>query len=73
TLLTTAAASIPVGAVSPLEENSPNMVFSYTNFGDISLWGSEVGFTYRADERWTVNGNYAYMSEDLFEGEKGEV
>ena len=73
TLLTTSAASIPVGTISPIQEDRPNMLFSYTNFGDISLWGSEVGFMYRADDKWSINGNYAYMSEDLFEGEKGEV
>ncbi|MEZ4885812.1 MAG: TonB-dependent receptor [Chitinophagales bacterium] len=73
TLLTTSAASIPLGTVSPTNENNPNMVFSYTNFGDISLWGTELGFLYEASDRWLINGNYAHMSKDLFEGEKGEV
>ncbi len=72
-LLTTSTVSIPVGTISPIQENSPSMVFSYTNFGDISLWGSEVGFMYRAGDQWSINGNYAYMSEDLFEGEGGNV
>ncbi len=71
TLLTTSAVSIPFGTISPTFENSPAMLFSYTNFGDVQLWGTELGFLYNLNDQLTADGNYAYVSKGEFEADRG--
>ncbi|MEZ4885265.1 MAG: TonB-dependent receptor [Chitinophagales bacterium] len=71
TLLTSSAASIPFGTISPIFENTPSMLFSYTNFGDVQLWGTELGFLYKLNDQWTAEGNYAYVSKGEFDADRG--
>lgn len=71
TLLTTSAASIPFGTISPTFENTPAMLFSYTNFGDVQLWGTELGFLYNLNDKITADGNYAYVSKGEFGTDRG--
>lgn len=58
---------LPIGLVSPREiQNATDVILTYRNFGDISLDGADLGFTYHANRNWVFGGTYSYVSEDLF-------
>ena len=60
-------AQIPVGTVTPVEGDPADILLTLRNFGDITVYGADVGFTYFPDNSWTVRGSYSYVNEDLFE------
>ncbi len=48
---------------------SPTDLFvTYRNFGDVEIWGADLGLTLLLSNVWSVQGSYSWVSDDLFEG-----
>jgi iron complex outermembrane receptor protein len=66
-------AQIPIGVVSSPEiSGGSDLVVSYRNVGDLTLWGQDVAFQWFLDDNWMLNGTYSHVSDDLFEIEDGD-
>lgn len=66
------AAMIPFGTVTPEEATDPNAVMlTYRNFGEISYYGTDIGFSYFPSDTWNLSGSYSFISENLFENVDG--
>jgi outer membrane receptor for ferrienterochelin and colicins len=61
------AAQVPLGTVAPDQHPSSDLVLTYRNFGNVSLWGSDVGFDYLATDRFSVNGSLSWVSKECFD------
>ncbi|MDP2958370.1 MAG: TonB-dependent receptor [Longimicrobiales bacterium] len=68
TSLATAIGSVPVGVVSSPEvaARGADLIVTYLNVGDVSLWGADLGFSWFVNDQWTLSGNYSHVSEDYF-------
>ena len=67
-----AFAGIPYGTVTPEQAVDPNAVMlTYRNYGDISLNGLDLNFTFFLNPSWSVGANYSFVSKDLFENVDG--
>ena len=65
-------ASIPFGTVTPEQAADPNAVMlTYRNYGDISLNGFDLNFTYYLNASLSFGANYSFVSKDLFEDVDG--
>ena len=68
----TTFASIPFGTVTPEQAVDPNAVMlTYRNYGDISLNGLDLNFTFFLNRSLSVGANYSFVSKDLFENVDG--
>ncbi len=66
-LFATGAAGIPFGTVSPQEAFDPTaLILTYRNFGDVSLNGMDVYFSYYAGKSWMFSGNYSFVTKAGF-------
>ena len=66
------AAFIPFGTVTPEQAADPNAVMlTYRNYGDISLNGLDLNFTYYLNPSLSFGANYSFMSKGLFENVDG--
>ena len=66
------AAFIPFGTVTPEQAADPNAVMlTYRNYGDISLNGLDLNFTFYLNPSWSLGANYSFVSKDLFENVDG--
>ena len=65
-------AFIPFGTVTPEQAADPNAIMlTYRNYGDISLNGLDLNFTYYLSPSWNFGANYSFVSKDLFENVDG--
>ena len=65
-------AFIPFGTVTPEQAADPNAIMlTYRNYGDISLNGLDVSFTYYLSPSLSFGANYSFVSKDLFEDVDG--
>ena len=71
--LTTVAAMIPIGTVSPDQEESSDLILTYRNFGEVTLWGADFSGQYLVDDRWTVAGTLSFVSKDCFDANEDGV
>ena len=70
--LVTVIAGIPFGTVTPEEAADPNAVMlTYRNYGDISLNGLDMSFTYYLNPSLSFGANYSFISKDIFENVDG--
>ena len=66
------AAFIPFGTVTPEQATDPNAIMlTYRNYGDISLNGLDLSFTYYLNSSLSLGVNYSFVSKDLFEDVDG--
>ena len=66
------AAMIPFGTVTPEEASDPNAVMlTYRNFGSVTYYGTDLGFSYYPSEVWNLSGSYSHISTNLFENVDG--
>ena len=66
------AAFIPFGTVTPEQAADPNAIMlTYRNYGDISLNGLDVSFTYYLNPSLSFGANYSFVSKDLFKDVEG--
>ena len=66
------AAAIPYGTVTPEEASDPNAVMlTYRNFGEVSYYGTDIGFSFYPSDVWNLSGSYSYINTNLFENVDG--
>ena len=66
------AAFIPFGTVTPEQVTDPNAIMlTYRNYGDISLNGLDLSFTFYLNPSLSVGANYSFVSKDFFEDVDG--
>ncbi len=62
------AAMIPFGTVTPEQVTDPTAVaLTYRNFGDVTVYGADMGFSYFPNRSWSITGSYSYINRNLFE------
>ncbi len=64
----TAATGVPLGVVNFNETNSSgsDVIVTYRNFGNMDLWGSDLGAQLLLDRGFSVTGTYSYVNKKLF-------
>ncbi len=68
-LIASAAGQVPFGTVSPTNQNDPAMLLVYSNFGDVTVYGAELGLNYYIANDFKVGSTVAWVSNDEFETE----
>jgi outer membrane receptor for ferrienterochelin and colicins len=70
---TTIVAGIPLGTVTPIKTvGDPYDVFlTYRNFGDVDLWGADLGATFILTDQLTFTGTYSIVDRNLFRNQGG--
>jgi len=61
---------VPLGTVAPDQRSNPDLVLTYRNFGDVNLWGTDLGFQYLATDRFSLNGSFSWVSKKCFDFNK---
>ena len=62
------AAMIPFGTITPEQVSDPTAVaLTYRNFGDVTIYGADMGFSYFPNRSWNITGSYSFINENLFE------
>lgn len=59
-------AQLPVGTVVPDQLDSPDLMLTYRNFGDVDLWGLDLAFQLLATDRLSLTGSYSRVSKECF-------
>ncbi|MFQ5537250.1 MAG: TonB-dependent receptor domain-containing protein [Gemmatimonadota bacterium] len=61
-------AQIPLGVVSSdqVAAKGADIIVTYRNVGDVSLWGADFAFQWFLNDQWTLNGTYSHVSDDYF-------
>lgn len=65
-------AQAPVGVVNfsdPLSAGS-DIIVTYRNFGELTVWGSDVGAELLLDRGFSVEGTFSYVNKDFFPKEE---
>lgn len=59
---------IPLGVVNFQEANSSgsDIIVTYRNFGDLNVWGSDLGGELLLDGGFSVDGTYSWVNKDFF-------
>ncbi len=61
-------AMIPFGTVTPEQASDPTAVaLTYRNFGDVTVYGADLGFSWFPSRSWHITGSYSYIHRNLFE------
>ena len=67
-----AIARVPVGVISSPEfSGGSDLIVSYRNVGDLTLWGSDFALQWFLDDDWTLAGTFSLVSDDTFEIDDG--
>ena len=61
------AAMTPLGTVAPDQRTDSDLILTYRNFGDVSLWGTDIGFEAYATEELVFTGSYSWVSKECFD------
>ena len=63
-----AIASAPIGVVTPdnMLTQSPELVLTYRNFGDLDRYGADAAFDVVMTNRVSVNGSYSWVNKNFF-------
>jgi outer membrane receptor for ferrienterochelin and colicins len=63
-----AAVGVPLGVVNFNESLSSgsDVIVTYRNFGNLNLWGSDLGAEYLISGPWSVTGTYSYVNKKLW-------
>ena len=65
-------AQVPVGVISSPEiSDGSDLIVTYRNVGDLTLWGSDVALQWFLDDYWMLTGTYSHVSDDTFEIDDG--
>jgi outer membrane receptor for ferrienterochelin and colicins len=66
-LLAAGIAQVPVGVISSDEiSGGSDLVVTYRNVGDLTLWGSDFALQWFLDDSWMLSGTYSRVSDDTF-------
>jgi iron complex outermembrane receptor protein len=68
----TAVTGIPLGTVVPDNELTPgaDLMLTYRNFGDVSLWGSDLGAQFLVNDLVSFQGSYSFVNRDYWTQEE---
>ncbi|NJD18805.1 MAG: TonB-dependent receptor, partial [Gemmatimonadetes bacterium] len=73
TQLATGLAGVPIGVVSGAGiPGGADLLVSYRNVGDLTLWGTDLAFEWFVTDTWTLNGTYSHVSNYMFDFEDGD-
>ncbi len=73
TQLATGIAKVPIGVVSAPEiPGGTDLLVSYRNVGDLTLWGTDLAFEWFVTGNVTLTGSYSRVSDDMFEIDDGD-
>ena len=61
------AAMIPLGTVVPDQRANSDMILTYRNFGEVNLWGADVGVEVAATSQLFLTGTYSWVSKECFD------
>lgn len=66
---------IPLGVVTPEEvaAQGANLLLTYRNVGDVSLFGADVSATYRLTDRWEAGLATSVVEDDVFTTDEGQT
>lgn len=63
-LIRRAVENLPIGVISPVEANGPNMLLVTRNIGDVTLYGVDLNTNLYLPKGITVNANYSFVDKD---------
>ena len=68
-----AVTGIPLGTVTPANTvGDPYDIFlTYRNFGEVHLWGVDIGSTFFLNDQWSVSGSYSFVNRNFFKNLDG--
>ncbi len=73
----TGMASLPVGVLSSDQVSTApgrsDFLVTYQNFGDVSLWGSDLSAQILLDDRWRLNVAGSWVNKDFFTTDEGQA
>jgi iron complex outermembrane receptor protein len=61
------AAMIPLGTVAPDQRTDSDLILTYRNFGDVTLWGADVGLEVAATDELYLSGSYSWVNKECFD------
>lgn len=64
----TTVKGVPLGVVNfqePLSSGA-DVILAYRNFGNLNIWGSDVGTSLLLTDKFSVAGTYSYVNKNLF-------
>jgi iron complex outermembrane receptor protein len=61
------AAMIPLGTVAPDQRANSDIILTYRNFGDVDLWGADVGLEAYATDDLAISASYSWVSDECFD------
>jgi iron complex outermembrane receptor protein len=69
------SAGTPVAIVQPEQNNpgvgnTPELMLTYRNFGQVSFYGADIAFQYLASDQLSVFGNASIVTDDYFDDEE---
>jgi len=72
--LGTGMAGVPLGVVAAPgvgPSTSPDLIATYRNVGDVTLWGGDLTFQLFVTDDWSVSGSLSAVSDDYFRPDEG--
>ncbi len=60
-------ASVPLGTIVPDQVESPDLLISYRNFGQVDFWGADLAAQVVLSDRFRLNGSYSFQSDECFD------
>ena len=60
-------AQLPLGTVVPDQVDSPDLLVTYRNFGEVDFWGADLSAQILASDRMRINANYSFQSDECFD------
>jgi len=61
------AAAVPFGTVAPDQRSDPALILTYRNFGDVSMWGADLGVEAELTTKVSALGSYSWVSKECFD------
>ena len=60
-------AQLPLGTVVPDQVDSPDLLVTYRNFGEVDFWGADLSAQILASDRVRINASYSFQSDECFD------
>jgi len=58
---------VPLGTVVPDQVDSPDILVTYRNFGQVTYWGTDLAAQFLASDRLRINATYSFQSDECFD------
>ena len=72
TELAAGLAAVPVGAVTPDQFDSPDLLMASRNFGSASYWGADFSAQFIVSDRVGLTAGYSFQSKECFDFDEDE-